>query len=446
MAKNSKVFSVEKRALGRVKESEKQSWWSISFIWIGILICIPSLMIGGSLAEGLTIGQVVLTTVIAYSLIGGLMTLTGIIGGDLGLPSAMCATKTFGDSGASYVISVISFISSIGWFGVQTATCAAAFSTMMSIFGIAFPQWAGCILWGAIMLATSVVGYSFMKILNYVAVPFLVITCVYGAVHGINLMGMSELMAYTPAEPMTLTSAISVCIGGMAVSVVISSDYSRYAKSRTDTLKASFFGVLPAGVIMVSIGGIMGVTTGESDITQMFVNIGFPVVSMLILVLATWTTNTGNAYVAGMACMKIGNFREDLRPRVTLIAGAVGIAMALTGLANSLTAFLNVLSAIMPPVAGVMIADYYIFGKAKPENWYRVKGINWIGILAWTVGSVVGLFFSFFSAGFDSILVATVAYVILNTILGKTSLAGQGRLPLPGEEEKEDSRCVMSTR
>ena len=437
MAKKNKVLSVEKRALARVTESEKQSWWSISFIWIGILICIPSLMIGGTLADGLTISQVVIATVISYSLIGGLMTLTGIIGGDLGLPSAMCATKTFGDSGASYVISVISFVSSIGWFGVQTATCAAAFSTMMHIFGIGVPQWAGCILWGAIMLATSVTGYSFMKILNYAVVPFLVITCAYGAIHGINLMGMSELMAYTPAEPMTMTSAVSICIGGMAVSVVISSDYSRYSKSRADTLKASFFGVLPAGVIMVTIGGIMGVTTGQSDITQMFVNIGFPIISMMILVLATWTTNTGNAYVAGMACMKIGNFREELRPRVTLIAGVIGIAMALTGLANSLTAFLNVLSAIMPPVAGVMIADYYIFGKAKPENWYRVKGINWIGIISWAIGSVVGLFFSFFSAGFDSILVGTIAYVILNALLGKTALAGQGRMPLPGEEDEE---------
>ncbi len=439
MAKNSKILSVEKKALGRVKESEKQSWWSIAFIWIGILICIPSLMIGGSLAEGLSIGQVVLTTVIAYSLIGALMTLTGIIGGDLGLPSAMCAAKAFGDSGSSYVISVISFISSIGWFGVQTATCAAAFSTMMEIFNIDFPQWAGCILWGAIMLATSVTGYTFMKVLNYVAVPFLVITCIYGAVRGINIMGMSDLMAYTPSESMTMTSGVSICIGGMAASVVISSDYSRYSKSRADTLKASFFGVLPAGVIMVSIGGIMGVTTGESDITQMFVNIGFPVISMLILVLATWTTNTGNAYVAGMACMKIGNFREELRPRVTLIAGAIGIVMALTGLANSLTAFLNILSAIMPPVAGVMIADYYIFGKAKPENWYRVKGVNWIGILSWGVGAVAGLFFSFFSSGFDSILAATIAYIILNALLGKTSLAGQGRLPLPGEEEEGNS-------
>ena len=188
---------------------------------------------------------------------------------------------------------------------------------------------------------------------------------------------------------------------------------------------------------MVTIGGIMGVTTGQSDITQMFVNIGFPIISMMILVLATWTTNTGNAYVAGMACRKIGNFREELRPRVTLIAGVIGIAMALTGLANSLTAFLNVLSAIMPPVAGVMIADYYIFGKAKPENWYRVKGINWIGIISWAIGSVVGLFFSFFSAGFDSILVGTIAYVILNALLGKTVLAGQGRMPLPGEEDEE---------
>jgi len=187
---------------------------------------------------------------------------------------------------------------------------------------------------------------------------------------------------------------------------------------------------------MLSIGGIMAINVQNTDIVAIFAGLGFPVLSMIVLIIATWTTNMGNAYTAGLAVMKVTGLRDELRPMVTLITGGFGIALAISGLANALISFISVISAVTPSVAGVMIADYWIIGKGDPSKWYRVKGFNWIGVISWVLGSIVALFFSFFSTALDSILVAMVSYLILFALFGKTSLAGQGRLPLPGEEDE----------
>lgn len=41
---NTTNSAVEKKALSRVPKEQRQSWYSIAFIWIGTMICIPMLM------------------------------------------------------------------------------------------------------------------------------------------------------------------------------------------------------------------------------------------------------------------------------------------------------------------------------------------------------------------------------------------------------------------
>ena len=91
----------------------------------------------------------------------------------------MCGTKAFGDRGSSYLLSVSIFIGQMGWFGIQTATCASAFVTLMNYWGISFPFWLSCLIWGCVMLVTAVYGFKLMKWLNYIAVPALIAMCWY---------------------------------------------------------------------------------------------------------------------------------------------------------------------------------------------------------------------------------------------------------------------------
>lgn len=422
---------IETKALGQILDTERQEWTSIAFIWIGTMICIPMLMVGGIFATCMTLSNIFWAALLGFAICCLIMVLGGIQGTDLGLPSTMCASKAFGDKGAAYLMALVILIAQFGWFGIQTATCATAFNTLLASFGVAnFPFWLSCIIWGAVMLFTAVYGFKFMKLLNYVAVPALIAACAYGAVHAVNQAGWETLTGFTPETALGLPAAISTVIGLFAVGTVINSDYSRYAKNRKATIAATVIGVLPAAVMMIMIGAVMALAAGDYDITNVFASMGLPFLSMLVLILATWTTNTGNAYTAGLACMRVFHIKDSKRPLVTMICGAIGTIVAIMGLANALGAFTTVLASFVPPVAGVLIADYWIIGKGKKENWYPVRGFNWCGIIAWGCGVIIALFFSFYSPALDGILVCLIVYVILYSLFGKTALAGSGMMTI----------------
>ncbi len=437
--KNQRNSNVEKKALGVVAEDERQNWTSIAFIWIGTMICIPMLMVGGIFSSGLSLVNIIIAAFIGFVICSIIMILTGIQGTDLGLPSTMCATKAFGNTGSSVLMSVVILIAQLGWFGVQTAACATAFNALLGLWNIPFSFQLSCIIWGGVMMITAVYGFKFMKVLNYIAVPALIILCGYGTFRAINIVGMQALISNVPESTMPMSSAISIVIGLFAVGTVINADYSRYAKSRKDTIKATLIGVLPAAVLMITIGAIMAIAAGNYDITSVFASMGLPIVSMLVLILATWTTNTGNAYTAGLAAMKVFSIEDSKRPLVTLICGIAGTMIAIAGLADALQVFIGILSSLVPPIAGIMIADYWIIGKGKKSNWYPVEGFNWVGIISWGVGVVVALFFSFFSPALDGIIVCCVSYLILNSLFGNTKLAGRGKMVLHEMESLEET-------
>ena len=41
----------------QIKTEERQSWGSITMVWIGAMICVPALMIGGMIGSGMTLGS-----------------------------------------------------------------------------------------------------------------------------------------------------------------------------------------------------------------------------------------------------------------------------------------------------------------------------------------------------------------------------------------------------
>lgn len=434
-----RLGNVEQKALSRIPEAMRQSWTSIAFIWIGTMICIPMLMVGGLLAGMMTLSGIIIAAAVGFAICAIIMVFGGMQGTDLGVPSAMCATKAFGDRGSSFVTSLVVFIAQLGWFGVQTATCAVAFSALMSYVGVAnFPFWLSCVIWGIVMLFTAVYGFKFMKILNYIAVPALLIMCVYGIIYSINTAGWDAIAGFIPPaeSTMPMAAAISMVIGLFAVGTVINADFTRYARNRKATAMATLLGVIPAAVVMIFAGSVMARATQQYDISLIFADLGVPVIGMLVLILATWTTNTSNAYTAALAAMKVFSLKDSKRPIVTMICGAIGIIIAIAGLADALTAFITILGALVPPVAGVVLADYWIVGRGKASNWHPVRGVNWCGIIAWVAGSVVALFFSFFSAALDGIIVSCVVYFILYTLLKNTKLAGLGAMTVDQVEER----------
>lgn len=122
------------KGMSQILPHEKRSWWSVAFIWIGTMICIPMLMVGGMFGGALTLGTTFIVTVIGFAICCFLMVMGGIIGSDLGLNATMTSTRAFGMTGANFSMALVVFIAEAGWFAVQTATCALAANTLMELF------------------------------------------------------------------------------------------------------------------------------------------------------------------------------------------------------------------------------------------------------------------------------------------------------------------------
>lgn len=423
------------KGMSQILPEERRSWGSIAFIWIGTMICIPMLMVGGIFAGALTVPSIFLVTVIGFAVCCLLMVLGGMVGSDLGLNSTMTSTRAFGMTGANFTMALVVFIAETGWFAVQTATCALAFCTLTELLGIGFPFWLACVIWGAVMCITAVYGVKWMSVLNYIAVPLLLILCIYGGIHSINVAGWDNISSTVTSNLMSIPAAISTVIGLFALGATCNSDYTRYCRSRGDVVKATVLGVLPAAVIMIMVGAIMALGTGNYDVTNMFAGLGLPLISMIVLVLATWTTNTGNAYMSGLALCKMFSIKDKKRPAVTMLVGVLGIILAIMGLADVLNTYISIIGAIVPPIMGIIIADYWIICGGKKENWKPVKGINWIGIIAWVCGGGLALLetlgiITIFSPALDGVIIAFAVYIICCKLFGKTQLAGQGEMTI----------------
>ena len=80
-----KSSKMESRAMSRVSEAERQSWISIAFLWIGTMICIPMLLVGGLFSVSMTLSNIVLAAFIGFFICSFVMVLTGMQATDLGL-------------------------------------------------------------------------------------------------------------------------------------------------------------------------------------------------------------------------------------------------------------------------------------------------------------------------------------------------------------------------
>lgn len=388
----------------KISAEDRQSWQSIALVWIGAMVCVPCLMVGGMLGAGLTIGKTVIVSFLGYGIVCLYMSFMGIQGCDTGLPTAIIAGGSLGEKGGQYIVSFILTVACIGWFGIQASVCGQSFSAMIGeMTGFVIPVWASSTAWGVIMVSTACFGFKGLKWLNYIAVPLLIIVLAYGVlVAVVRNDGVKVLINYAPEEEQSLITYISMTVGTFAVGGSLAADYCRFAKNRKDVIKSSVLGVLPAGMFILIIGAILAIVTGEYDISIVLTAVGVPAIGLLALIAATWTTNVTNAYSGGLSLSILLGLDEKRSRICTGAAGLVGTVLAVLGIMTKFVAFLTLLCALVPPFVGVVIADYWLLRGGKKENFTIRPGIFVPGIIAFICGAFVacltGGTFTYFEA------------------------------------------------
>lgn len=411
---------MESTTLKPVPKEARKSWVNIAFITAGGMICVPSLVIGGTLVAEMSLGSALIAGAIGYLLTVMMSYTMGIIGADLGVPTCVIALPAFGKKGGQYIVSTVFTIALLGWYGLQTNICGAAFSQMMlQIFGWNIPVWVSSVIWGVIMLVTAMYGINALEILNKISVPALIIVTIYGTYLAAKNYGTAGIFEIGQNHTMSILSAALMTFSFLTVVSILTPDVSRYQKTRADVFKASFAGILPAGVGLLALGCVLTGLAGNPDITVVLSDLGIPVLGMIVLILSTWTTNTLNAYSAGLDIVLMFKLKETSRGRVTLISGIAGTLLAVLGILDHLAIFIDLLGATLSPLAAVVMADYFILKKGKLENWFYLDGVNWIGILSWMAGFAATKLIHNDFALIIGMLGAALVYILLTKLLGK---------------------------
>lgn len=392
------------------------SWVGLATIWFGGMISVPSLLIGSTLVAGLPFWDALLAGLLGFMVVVVFMSLESVAAVEQRLDTVELASSAFGRNGARVVVGLALGVSLLGWFGVQSGVaggsmakiCQLAFGWQMSA------AWASLLI-GLLMMLTAVFGFRYLKWLNYVAVPCKVALVVYAVALAFQNQGFEVVTRYRPdpAHRLDFATAIGLSIGFFSVGGVISPDYARHARTRLDAVLGSVLGLLPAALGLAACGGVLAIIQNTYDIVEIYARLGMPVLALSVLIIATWTTNVMNAYSSGLAINQLLHWPERRRQLATLIAGVLGSLLAASGILGSFMNFLMLLTVTIPPIAGVLVSDYWI---ARSYRRGTARRYNAHGLLAWAGGVAATLLVGHPLRSVLGIVVAGAVYCALDRL------------------------------
>jgi cytosine permease len=162
---------------------------------------------------------------------------------------------------------------------------------------------------------------------------------------------------------------------------------------------------------------------GSGDIVAI-VTSSVGLIGLLIVLTGTLKINDWNLYSSSLGLVNFVStaFRRDLhRVTTTIVLGVVGSVLAAAGILGHFTDFLIVLGVAFPPIAGIMVAEYFIVRKWRPElDATRIPGtlpataprVVPATLVVWAISSVVGYVVTWGIPSITSLVLSVVLYVV----------------------------------
>lgn len=401
----------------------ERTWttYNIAALWVGMSVCIPTyMMASGLMAAGLSWWQAILNICLGNLIVLIPMQLNSHAGTKYGIPYPVFARLAFGIKG-SHIASIARAVIAAGWFGIQCWIGGGALNGVISVISPAWGAWSGGIwvsffVFWALNVWIAYKGEEAIKFMESWGAPILGILS-FGlmawALMSVKASGKGVVDILNMPATYEAGRFWPIFLGGLTANIAFWStlalnipDFSRYAKSQKDQFRGQLLG-LPTTMAAFSFVGVFvtgatGVIFGEFlwDPVAVIAKIGSPFAATLGAVgiaVATLTTNIAANVVAPANGISNLNPRKISYRMGAIITGIAGVAIMPWKLLSSAGAYifgwLGTYGIFMGPLAGIYIADYYIYrnkvidleGLFKGEEsryWYG-NGFNMQAIYAW---------------------------------------------------------------
>ncbi|MGI6485909.1 MAG: purine-cytosine permease family protein [Tepidanaerobacteraceae bacterium] len=412
MDNNTNLAAQNDYALSRVPASGRKSIFNVSLVAIGFCISMAGLFTGAALAAGLNLREAIIASLIGNAILTVYGGLVGVAGAREGVSTAMLARHSFGRKG-SMVISVIIAVTLVGWYAYQVGFFGMTINTMFPNGGfITSVKFAS--LWGGLLMMTSAyIGYRGLSIISNIAAPAILITSLMGIIKAVNLTGgWDALFALRPEGTMSYGAAAVLIVGAFAVGGAIQADITRYSKNAGQSLIATAIGYMIAHSFVIVAGYLTCLTTGTGDLPAAMIQLGLGIPALIVLIAAQWTTNDNNLYSSSLAFSNVVKVKKS---KIVLVCGIIATIAGVFGLADYFVNWLTILGVGVPPVAGIIIADYFVINKSKYsfDKDTEYGDISRPAFIAWIIASIIGFSVKWGIQCINSLVAGFVLYLVL---------------------------------
>jgi len=385
------------------------------WIWAGANIA-PINWALGALGIVLKLGLWETITVIVLGNIVGCAIFAAftVMGHKTGVNQMVLSRSAFGRRGA-YLPSLLMFLMTLGWIGVNTYFPVKIAVAILGQFGIGDTWLTNFVVVSVVMVIQVVIGiYGFYAIRTFekYTVP---ITAVIMALMSVlawtrpGVVNWGLTSSLPPAAHLAMLSLLTTAIGvGWGISwVTWASDYSRFVPRRVSSSSVfwySYLGMLVPTVWLAILGATVASTTMDTDPAKMVSAVFGGATSILVLLLVLHgpiATNILNVYSAALAALSMG--LRVSRTAIALVAGVVGYLVTIyfvfqPSFAKAFDNWMISLLLWMSPWAGVVLADFFVArkGHIDVDALYQAPrrsaygDVNWGAIVAFVAGLVAG--------------------------------------------------------
>jgi nucleobase:cation symporter-1, NCS1 family len=364
-----------------------RTWGTYNYIalWFSMSMEVTTYMLASSLiAGGMNWKQAIFTILLGNLIVLAPMLLNAHAGAKYGIPFPVFVRASFGTRGAN-LPAMLRAIVACGWFGIQSWLGGQAIAAMIGVLWPAtihmpFVLWLSFLGFWLLNMYVVWLGVESIRFLQSFSAPFMLIMSLILLFWMLHKAGGFGPMLSTPSRFHTTGSflhfffpSLTAMVGYWATLSLNIPDFTRYAKSQDSQIVGQAFG-LPIAMTLYS---FIGIACTSASVTVFGEAIWSPItllgrfhqplaalLALIALLVATLNVNIGANVVSP------SNDFSNLAPNLIsfrtggLITGFLGLAMMPWKLMSSFGSYifgwLIGYSALLGPVAGIMVADYFL--------------------------------------------------------------------------------------
>lgn len=371
-----------------VPVNERRPTWKQVMVWVGFGYVVTGMFVGGVLAgygdqPGLPPSLAFLSIALGMGLLTILTILLGIVAQKTGLNLALISRYSYGAIGSNLPLFIMALLT-LGWFASITGMVGQIWGSFIgsptgitvfnpAILGyehippISLENFLSCLVFGIIFTATAYFG---IKAIEAVAIPIAPIILLIAIIVGVGMLqeggGINSFLTEAnKLEGLGLGHAITVVTGSWIAGVVMGVDFFRFNKTIKGVIAGAVACFVLTNPLLNVVGYIGAIQVGQFNYIDWMVQKGIflAIVGVIAWTTSLWTTNNAELYCNSLyAGPVLDSIKKPVkRGKIVLLTGSVGTIIGSMAFYEMFFAdFITILGAAFLPLAGPIIADYFI--------------------------------------------------------------------------------------